>query len=121
VNAAVPGVDGVPLITPVDAARLKPCGNVPCDIPQVTGATAPDTARVVEYGEPTVPFGNAAVMITGLELTVIRRGCVSVSPAPSCTLAVNEDVPLFDGVPLMVPAPLSASPAGSAPPDTDQE
>ena len=121
VNAAVPGAEGVPLMTPVDAARLKPSGNTPCDIVQLTGGTAPDTARVAEYGEPVVPSGNAAVMITGLELTVIFRGCVSVSPAPSCTLAVNEDVPLFDGVPLMVPAPLSASPAGSAPPDTDQE
>jgi|GEM_PF-6570141 len=80
VNAAVPGAEGVPLMTPVDAARLKPCGNVPCDIPQVTGATAPDTARVVEYGEPTVPFGNAAVMITGLELTVICRAACRYRP-----------------------------------------
>src|SRR5207253_880255 len=42
VKAAVPGVEGVPLITPVDAARLNPCGNVPTDIVQVTGETAPD-------------------------------------------------------------------------------
>src|ERR1019366_1781705 len=72
VNAAVPGAEGVPLMTPVDAARLKPCGNVPCDIPQVTGATAPDTARVVEYGEPVVPSGNAAVMITDRNRTTLN-------------------------------------------------
>ena len=121
VKPAVPGADGVPLITPVDAARLKPCGNAPCDIAQVTGETAPDTARAAEYGEPAVPFGNVVVVITGLELTVICRACVSLAPLASCTLAVNVDVPRFCGVPLIVPPLERAIPVGSAPPDTDQE
>jgi len=124
VKLAVPGAEGVPPMTPVDA-RLKPCGNTPCDIVHVTGETAPDAARAAEYGEPVVPFGNAGVVITGLELTVIRRGCVSVSPLRSCTLTVNWETPLPPGVPLMVPTLVAASvasvsPAGSVPADTDQ-
>jgi hypothetical protein len=119
VKAAVPVAAGVPLMTPVGAATFKPCGNVPCEIDHVTGETAPVTARVAEYGEPAVPFGNAAVVITGFELTVICRICSSVSPAPSSTFAVNWGFPLLVGVPLMVPPLSSESPAGSAPPDTD--
>jgi hypothetical protein len=113
VKAAVPGAEGVPPMTPVGAARLKPCGKVPSDIVQVTGETAPDTARAAEYGEPAVPFGNTVVVITGLELMAICRGCVSVAPAASRTLAVNVDVPFFCGVPLMTPSLPIASPAGS--------
>ena len=120
VKLAVPVAVGVPLMTPVDAARLKPCGNAPCDIDQVTGDTAPDAPSIAEYTEPFVPFGNVVVVITGLELTVICRACVSLAPLASCTLAVNVDVPVFCGVPLMTPPLLSASPAGNAPPDTDQ-
>ena len=48
VKAAVPAAEGVPLMIPVDAARFKPAGKVPDDIVQVTGETAPDTARVAE-------------------------------------------------------------------------
>ena len=72
---AVPAVDGVPLMTPEDAARFKPCGNAPCEMLQVTGATAPDTLRVAEYDEPVVPLGNAAVVMSGLEMTVMLRSC----------------------------------------------
>ena len=104
---------------PVDAARLKPAGKVPTDIVHVTGETAPDAARVAEYDEPAMALGNVSVVITGLELTMICNGCVSVSPAPSSTLTVNWNVPRLVGVPLMVPPLLSESPPGSAPADTD--
>ena len=120
VKLAVPVTVGVPLMAPVDAARLKPCGNAPCDIDQVTGETAPDTASIAEYAEPFVPFGNVVVVITGLEVTVIVRLCVSVAFAASRTRAVNWDVPRFCGVPLMAPSLLSASPVGSAPADTEK-
>ena len=117
VKLDVPGAEGVPPMTPLAAARLRPCGNIPSDIVQVTGDTAPDTARVAKYGEPTVPFGNAVVTIAGVELlTMIVRGCVAVVPALSRTLAVNADVPLVCGVPLMIPVlMLIVSPAGSTP------
>ncbi len=120
VKAAAPAAEGVPLTTPVDAARLKPCGNVPSDIAQVSGETAPDAARVAEYAEPAVALGSVTVVITGLELTVISRTCVAVAPESSRTLTVNWDVPLFFGVPLIMPPLLIASPAGRAPTDTDQ-
>ena len=120
VKAPVPAAEGVPLMTPVDVARLRPCGNVPSDIAQVTGETAPDTARVAEYAEPAVALGSVTLVIIGLDMTVICRACVPVSPAPSCALRVNWDVPLFCGVPLIVPALLIASPAGSAPTVRDQ-
>jgi hypothetical protein len=103
---------------PVDAARVKPIGKVPTDIVHVTGETAPDTARVAEYDEPAMALGNVSVVITGLELTSICNGCVSVSPAPSSTLTVNWNVPRFVGVPLMAP-PLIETPPGSAPAETD--
>ena len=118
VKAAVPAAAGVPLMIPVDAARVKPVGKAPTDIVHVTGETAPDTARVAVYDEPAMALGNVSVVITGLELTMIVKGCVSVSPAPSSTLTVNWNVPRLDGVPLMVPA-LSESPPGSAPAETD--
>jgi hypothetical protein len=120
VKPVVPGAAGMPLMTPVAAARPKAGGNVPADIVQVTGGTPPDTERVAEYGEPAVPFGNAVVVITGMEVTLIRRVCVSVPSAESRTLAVNRNVPLFCGVPLMVPPLSRVSPAGGAPADTDQ-
>jgi len=118
-KAAVPVAEGVPLMVPVGAAKLKPAGSDPTDIDQVTGETAPNTARVAEYGEPTVALGNVSVLITGLELTTICRGCASASPAPSITLAVKGNVPFFDGVPVIVPLLLSETPPGSAPADTD--
>jgi len=71
VKVAVPAAAGVPLTMPVDAARVKPVGKVPSDIVQVTGETAPDTARVAEYDEPAMALGNVSVVITGLELMMI--------------------------------------------------
>jgi len=119
VKAAVPVAEGVPVIVPLDAARFNPWGSDPIDIDQVTGETAPDTVRVAEYSEPTVALANVSVVTTGLELTTICSGCVSVSPAPSSTLAVNGNVPFFDGIPVMVPLLFSEIPSGSAPADTD--
>jgi hypothetical protein len=122
VKSAVPATKGVPPMTPVDAARLKPGGKLPSDTVQVTGNTAPDTARPAEYGEPVVPFGKTAVVITGVEVTMtICNRCESLAPALSCTSAVNVDVPSLTGLPLMVPPLSSVSPAGSAPRVTDHE
>jgi hypothetical protein len=117
VKEAVPAAAGVPLMIPVEGARLNPEGKAPTDIVQVSGERAPDAARVAEYDEPAMALGNVSVVITGLELTTICNGCVSVSPAPSSTLTVNWNVPRLVGVPLMVP-PLSESPPGSAPAET---
>jgi hypothetical protein len=120
VNAAVPGAEAVPLMTPVAAARPKPAGKLPTDIDHVTGGTAPDAARVAEYGVPAMEPGNVAVVITGLELTLIDRACTSDWPCESCALTVNEAVPALAGLPPMLPPLVSVSPEGNAPIDTDQ-
>jgi hypothetical protein len=71
VKADKPRAEGVPLMTPVDAAKLNPCGKLPSDIAHETGETAPDAVRVAEYGEPAVAFGNDAVVIEGVELLMV--------------------------------------------------
>ena len=48
VKGDVPAAEGVPLMMPVDAARVKPAGKVPSETVHVTGDTAPDAARVTE-------------------------------------------------------------------------
>jgi hypothetical protein len=121
VKLELPVSEGVPLITPVEPWRLKPRGKIPSDIAQVTGATAPDAARVVEYEAPAVAFGRLDVVITGLEFTVNCRACVAVAAASSCTFTVNDVVPAPVGVPLMTPALLSVRPAGSAWAEMDHE
>ena len=119
VKADVPAAEGVPPMIPVDAARLNPAGKVPSDTVHVTGDTAPDAARVTEYEEPATALGNVSVVIAGLELTVICKGFVSLSFAPSITLTMNWNVPRTVGLPPIVPPLLRESPPGSAPPDTD--
>ena len=46
VKLLVPAVVGVPLISPVDALRPNPAGNVPVDIDHVTGVLPPLDASV---------------------------------------------------------------------------
>jgi len=48
-NEAVPAAEGVPLMTPVDAARLKPAGSAPLLTVQLLyGGTPPLAASVCE-------------------------------------------------------------------------
>jgi hypothetical protein len=117
----VPAACGVPVMAPVGGAILNPCGRLPCEMPHVTGDTAPDAAIVAEYAEPAVAFGSEVVVIVGLESIVIARVWVSESFFSSETLAVNWKVPWLGGVPLMTPALLIVSPPGRVPPDTDHE
>jgi len=116
VKGVVPAAAGVPLMIPVEAARLNPEGKAPTDIVQATGGTASDATRVAKYDDPDMALGNAPVVITG---TKIVNGFSFVSPAPSTTFTVNWNVPPVVGIPLMVPPLLSESPAGSAPADND--
>ena len=46
---------GVPLITPVEAFKLKPSGKVPLAIEKVRGVAPPDELTVREYAELNVP------------------------------------------------------------------
>ncbi len=78
-------------------------------------------AKVWLYAPPTVPSGNAAVVITGTALIMIDNACSSNAAAASSTRTVKLDVPAVVGVPLMTPvAPSSTRPAGKAPTEIDQ-
>jgi hypothetical protein len=46
VKLAMPFAEGVPLIIPVEAPRVRPAGRVPAEIDHVTGEAAPDAIRV---------------------------------------------------------------------------
>ena len=66
--------------------------------------------------------GRLAVVIVGVELlTTICKAWVSESPLSSVTLAVKWKVPFDFGVPVIAPPPLSVSPPGSAPAETEKE
>jgi hypothetical protein len=63
-----------------------------------------------------VPAGSDDVVIPKAELMVIVKSFVTLWSAKSRTVTVNVKVPVFSGVPVMVPPRLSVSPAGSDPP-----
>ena len=76
-------VVGVPEMTPVDEARLKPVGSEPLRTLHVYGVTPPVAASVCEYGEPTVPPGSVVVVIwRSAALTTMESAWVSLSGVP---------------------------------------
>jgi hypothetical protein len=113
---------GVPEMTPVAAARVKPVGRAPLVIRQVYGAVPPEAANVAAYVAPTVPFGNEVVLIdTGGMLAAI----VSVNttdwvwagvPESATEKVIDELLTAAVGVPEMTPvAAAKVRPAGNAP------
>lgn len=64
VKLNVPAAVGVPDITPVEEAKVKPGGSVPVTL-QVKGAVPPLRWRVWLYGVPTVPLGSEVVVMFG--------------------------------------------------------
>jgi hypothetical protein len=65
VKVEVPGVVGVPEITPVVPFSASPAGSVPSVIPNV-GDGIPLAVTPNEYGVPAVPAGGAPDEIAGL-------------------------------------------------------
>jgi hypothetical protein len=125
VNDAVPEAVGVPEITPVDAARLNPAGNVPALRLQLYGVVPPLACSVVEYAVPAVPPGSDAVVIDGdcaTPATSILRFAVAVAAGEleSFTCTVKAEVPACVGVPEIRPEPEMVSPTGKLPFITDQ-
>jgi hypothetical protein len=109
---------GVPLMTPVLGARLKPLGRDPTGTDQVTGEVPPEATAVVLYAVSAVPEGREVVTIESGGAMVSDSALLSLAPAASVALTVNPDVPVDDGVPLITPEPeFRPSPAGS-PPET---
>ena len=118
VNDDVPAVVGVPEITPVDAARLNPAGNVPALTLQLYGVVPPLACSVVEYAVPAVPPGNDVVVTVGgcaAAATAILSACVTVLFAASVTCTVNDAVPTVAGVPEITPVDARLNPAGNMP------
>ena len=119
VNDTVPAVVGVPEITPVDAARLKPAGSDPALTLQLYGAVPPLACSVVEYAVPVVPPGSDVVVTNGgwaVAATTILSAFVAGLFAASFTCTVNDAVPNVVGVPLICPVELfSVRPAGKEP------
>jgi hypothetical protein len=116
-------VVGVPVMDPVLGLRLRPAGRLPVVIAHVYGATPPLADKAAEYGWLTVAEGNADVVSTSWELTVMTSVAVAVwagfDESVTCTFTV--DVPAFPGVPLITPvALLRPRPPGRLPEVTDQ-
>ena len=119
VNDTVPAVVGVPEITPVDATRLNPAGNVPALTLQVYGVVPPLACSVVEYAVPAVPPGNDVVVTVGgcaAATTAMLNAFVPLLFAASVTCIVNDTVPAAVGVPEIMPVDATKlSPAGNVP------
>ena len=114
----VPAAVGVPLITPA-AVIVSPAGSVPEARVTVYGPAPPDHATVALYGTATVAGGRDVVVMTGGPgRTVIVNVSVSVWPIASVAVTVNVAELAVVGVPVIVPAPDIAMPAGSEPPVT---
>jgi hypothetical protein len=99
VNVDVPVVVGVPEITPVVGARLKPVGNAPLSTLHVMGAS-PVAVTVRLYAVPLVPSGNVEVVIVGAVPTltaVMVTEQVSVF-SPSVVVTVIVAVPAATAV-----------------------
>ena len=122
VNEELPAVVGVPLICP-ELLSVRPAGKLPELSDQLYGVVPPLAASEDEYAVFVTPPGNEEVaMCTGAAVIAILRFAVALCAAElaSLTATVNDDVPAVVGVPLICPALLSVSPAGSEPELTDQ-
>ncbi len=121
VNGKVPIAVGVPEMVP-PALNDKPGGSDPAEIDHVSGCVPPVAVKLVGgYPTFTVPVGRAVwlTVIAG-GLTTIWNWPLAVRCAASVTVAVNENVPVDVGVPVITPAGLKLNPGGSAPEVMDQ-
>jgi hypothetical protein len=119
VKETVPVVVGVPEMTPVDATRLNPAGNVPALTLQPYGVVPPLACSVVEYAVPAVPPGSDVVVTVGgcgAAATPMLNALVPVLVAASVTCTVNDAVPEVVGVPEITPVEATRlRPAGRVP------
>src|SRR5579872_5504825 len=81
------------------ALRLMPAGRLPLLTDQVYGAVPPDSVSVVLYTVRVQPAGGAAKLSEGPGMTDRLTDLLSLRPALSVTLTVNEEVPAVVGVP----------------------
>src|SRR4029077_10471185 len=110
---------GAPEITPVDAAKLNPAGNVPVLTLQLYGVVPPLACSVVEYAVPAVPPGSDVVVTVGgcaAAATAMLNAFVPVLFAASVPCTVNDAAPPAVGVPDSAPVDAARlNPAGNVP------
>jgi hypothetical protein len=111
-------------MAPVVAFRFSPVGNDPTVTLHVHAPRVLEDGHVPAsvwlYAVPSTPAGKVVVVIVGAggRLTVMLRACVAVCVGLllSAKATVKFDVPFGPvGVPVMAPALLRLSPAGSVP------
>src|SRR5215510_9664617 len=83
---------GVPLITPVPGATVRPAGRVPTGTDHVNGDVPPEETAVVVYGASAVPDGREVVTMESAGAIVIESALLSLALAASVALTVNADV-----------------------------
>ena len=108
VGVVVPGVVGVPLITPVAGSNVKPAGSGgdPAANCHVRAPAPPVAVSVCEYGTFTIPLLSTVVVIPSGRVVIVN---VAVAVAicgglpESATVNVGVAVPSAVGVPLTTP------------------
>ncbi len=114
-----PATEGVPLITPVLAFKVRPVGSDPLAIDQVYGVMPPAARNVALYALPAVALGSDVVVMTrgtGATVSVNARLAVAGVAAESVTETVKVNEPATVGVPVITPVlAFSVKPAGNVP------
>ena len=101
---------------------MSPAGNSPADTVQLYGLIPPSAARVAVYAVPAVPAARFFVLIVSGAATAMTRSFTALAPAASADFAVKLKVPVFVGVPLIVPLlEFKLNPSGSEPVSTVHE
>ena len=116
VKATGPSTVGVPLITPVAGARVRPAGSDPAVTAKVLVPPPPVVVSACVNGWPLVVGARAAGPTPSGSETVRVSACAPVLPSASAAVTVKGKAPVAVGVPLMTPvAELRVRPAGSVP------
>lgn len=121
VTLLVPGVLGMPDITPEFALIVNPAGNPVAD--QEYGCVPPAASTIAAYAVPEIAFGKDGVVIESPELMTSDRVFVAVRAVGvelSVTVIVTEAAPAAVGVPVICPVEaFMVRPAGN--PAADHE
>ena len=114
VNVAWPDVVGVPESAPLVASRRSPSGRPPAAIEKLDGGE-PATAKMCEYGVPTVPDSGVPLTNVGASPTVTVWLAPETEAIPVSAVTEKVKAPVAVGVPDSAPKSLKASPSGSVP------
>lgn len=120
VKLELPAALGVPEITPLLPARLRPPGSEPEATLHVYGGVPPEAWRFAEYAVLVDPCGRALVVMAsgcGPDVEIVMLSCfVAALLLASTTLTVKDEVPDAVGVPEIAPLlAVSVKPVGNEP------